>query len=422
MKVSNVTAREILDSRGVPTVEAEITLENGVKALGQVPSGVSTGKYEAVKLQDKDKKRYNGKGVLTAVENIKTHIKKLLVRQEVESQAKIDQLMIKADGTENKKKLGGNAICAVSMAVARAAARAKKIPLFRYFGQLSGNKKFSLPCPQILMLEGGKHGNWATDIQEFMIVPQKNAFESFSEMLRASTEIYHALGKILEKKGYSTGVGFEGAFCPPQLKSNEEAFELIIEAAQKAGYRLPEQVVLAIDAAASEFLKGELYILKSEEDLKLAPHEWTEKIISWIKKYPIAFLEDPLGEEAWSYWTQLNSQVGDDICVIGDDLLTTNASRIKKGIEKKACNGVVIKPNQVGTITETLEAVKLAHFAGFTTIVSHRAGETNDDLLADLAVGVGAPFCKFGAPARGERVAKYNRLLRIEEKLALDKK
>jgi len=401
MKIIDIAAREILDSRGWPAVEAEITLENGIKALGQVPSGVSTGNTEAVELRDKESKRYNGKGVLTAVSNIKGPIKKLLVGQEVEDQEKIDQLMTEADGTENKEKLGGNAICSVSMAAARAGGRAQKISLYKYFGQLIGNSSFSLPCPQILVLEGGKHGNWATDIQEFMIVPQKKAFKNFSEMLRAGVEIYHALGKILKDKGYPTGVGFEGAFCPPQLKSNEEAFKLIIEAAEKAGYRLPEQVVLAIDVAP----------------VKDRKFPGSEEIIEWTKKYPIAFLEDVLDQDAWDEWIKFTAQVSNNICVVGDDLLTTNVSRIKKAIDKKACNGVIIKPNQVGTITETLEAVKLAHSAGFTTIVSHRAGETNDDLLADLAVGTASSFCKFGAPTRGERVAKYNRLLKIEKQL-----
>lgn len=438
MKIVDITAREILDSKDEPTIEVEVTLENGTKALGQVPSGASTGANEAVELRDNDSGRYDGKGVLAAVSNVKGPIKKLLVGQDVKDQEKIDKLMIELDGTENKAKLGANAIIGVSMAVVRAAARAQKIPLYQYFGQLSENHDFFLPQPQILMLEGGKHGNWAIDIQEYMIIPQKEKFESFAETLETGTEIFHTLEKILSEKGYSIGTGYEGAFCPKEIKSNEEGFELVIQAVEKAGYKMPEQIVLGIDAAASEFFENNKYVFKSEKNLSLNPREWTQKIISWTKKYPIWSLEDMHHEEAWDEWVYLTSKLGSHtpealreyphtirygaqhlrgVKLVGDDFLTTNVKRIQKAIKMKACNAVIIKPNQVGTITETLEAIKLAHSAGFTAIVSHRGGETNDDLIADLVVGTTASQCKFGAPIRGERLAKYNRLLRIEEKL-----
>lgn len=417
MKIKDIHAREILDSKAEPTIEVEITLEDGIKALGQVPSGASKGRNEAIELRDEDQSRYQGKGVLKAIANIKGPIKDLLVGRDAYDQKRIDQLMIEADGTENKSKLGANALVAVSMAVCRAAARSQKIPLYQYFGQLVDNSNFVLPQPQILVLEGGKHGNWATDIQEYMVIPKKESFASFKEMLRAGTEIFHTLKRELKNKGYSTGVGLEGAFCPQEIKSNEEALQIIVEAIKKAGYKLPEEIVLAIDAAASEFYREEKYVLGSENNLALAPREWTEKIIAWTKKYFIWSLEDIYDEEDWDEWVYLVSQVGNQTQIVGDDLLVTNVKRIQKAIDLKAVNSVLIKLNQIGTITETLEAIKLSHSAGFTTVVSHRGGETNDDLIADLVVGISSRQSKFGAPSRGERVAKYNRLLRIEEKL-----
>lgn len=422
MKIKDVFAREILDSRDWPTIEAQVTLENGIKALGQVPSGVSTGANEAIELRDGDSSRHQGKGVLKAIENVKTVIKKSLVGQNAYDQEKVDRLMIEFDGTENKSKLGANAILGVSMAVCRAAARSQKMPLYKYFGQLSRNSDFSLPQPQILVLEGGRHGDWATDIQEYMVIPKKEKFESFKERLKAGTEIFQALEKILKDKNYSIGLGCEGGFCPKEIKSNEEAFELIIEAVGKAGYSLADQVVLAIDAAASEFYQDDSYIFKSEGDQKLDSKEWTEKIIEWNGQYPIWSLEDVYDEEDWDQWQYLTSQIGEKLQVIGDDLLTTNVKRIKKAIEKKACNAVIIKINQVGTITETLEAIKVAEQAGFATVISHRAGETNDDMIADLVVGTSSWQCKFGGPTKRERAAKYSRLLRIEEELNKDEK
>ncbi len=417
MKIKQIKGREILDSKGQPTVEAEVILENNIKALGQVPSGASTGTSEVLELRDNDPKRYKGKGVLKAVANINGELNKLLFGKEVEEQEELDRLMIAADGTENKSRLGGNAIVAVSMAICRAAARAERIPLYQYIGRLSENNSFSLPQPMILLLEGGKHGNWATDIQEFMIVPKKDKFGSFSEMLRVGAEAFYALEKILLSKGYSAGVGFEGAYCPKEIKSNEEAFQLMVEAIEKAGYQPAEQVVLATDAAASEFFQDGKYILKSEDGEVLSGNEWTDKIIAWTKKYPIWSLEDMHQEEDWQEWSRLTTLAGNRLQIVGDDLLTTNVERIQKAIDKKAVNSVLIKVNQIGTVTETLEAIKLSDKVGMTTVVSHRGGETNDDFIADLVVGSTAWQCKFGGPDRGERLAKYNRLLRIEEEI-----
>lgn len=417
MKITNVFAREILDSKGVPTVEAEISLEDGTKALGGVPSGASTGESEAVELRDGDKGRYAGKGVLKAVENIKGPINNSLVGQDAYDQKLIDKIMIDLDGTENKAKFGGNAIVGVSMAVCRAAARSQKIPLYEYFGKLTGNTKFEMPQPLILLIEGGKHGNWTSDCQEYFVIPKKEAFPDFKESLRVGVEIFYSLLKILTEKDYSIGVGFEGAFMPKEIKSNEEAFMLLTEATEKAGYKMVDQVVLGIDGAASEFYKDEKYTLKSEGNLVLSKEEWMEKVISWTKKYPIWSLEDMFAEEDWESWVKLTSQVGDKLQIVGDDLLTTNVKRIQKGIDLKAVNSVLIKLNQIGTVSETLDAIALADKAGFSTVISHRGGETNDEMIADLCVGTTSRQSKFGGVVRGERVAKYNRLLRIEEKL-----
>lgn len=409
-KIKKIEAREILDSKGTPTVEAKVELDNGIKAKAAVPSGASTGSAEAVELRDGDKSRYLGKGVLMAVKNINTAINDLLVGQEITDQEKIDQMMIKLDGTEDKSRLGANAIVGVSMAVCRAASVSLKTPLYQYFAQLFGNKKFELPQPQILVLEGGKHGNWSTDCQEFMVLPKKEKFGEFSEMLRAGVEIFSTLGKILDKKGYSIGVGFEGAYMPKEIKGNEEALELIVEAIKEAGFKPGEEVVLGIDGAASEFFEEGKY-------RNLTPRQWTEKIISWTKKYPLWSLEDMHEEESWQDWADLTGQAGDKLQVIGDDLLTTNVEMIQKAIDLKACNSVLIKLNQIGTVTETLAAIKLAKENKMATIVSHRGGETNDDMISDLVVGAGCEQSKFGAPCRGERIAKYNRLLEIEKEL-----
>ena len=439
MKIIDVHAREILDSRGFPAVEAEITLEDGIKALGGVPSGSSTGQSEAVELRDKDNSRYFGKGVLKAMENIKGPIKQAITGQDAYDQRLIDKIMIDLDGTENKSRLGGNAIVGVSMAVCRVAARSQKIPLYEYFGKLSGNTKFIMPQPLVLVLEGGKHGNWSTDCQEYLVVPKKEAFGTFKERIRVGAEIFHALEKILDEKGYATGVGFEGAFMPKEMKSNEEAFQLMIEATEKAGYKIGEQIVLGIDGAASEFfLPADMsakalasaeasakegqdgkYVLKSEGGTVLNREEWMEKVIGWTKKYPLWSMEDMFAEEDWESWTTFTSRLGNQIQIVGDDLLATNVKRIQKAIDLKSVNSVLIKLNQIGTVSETLNAIALADKAGFTTIISHRGGETNDDMIADLCVGSGSWQSKFGGPDRGERVAKYNRLLRIEERLSV---
>jgi len=417
MKIKKIEACEILDSKSHPTVSVQVELEDGTVAISEVPSGASTGAAETLELRDGDPKRYNGKGVLKAVKNVNTKIRGLLIGKDVYNQREIDMMMVDLDGTENKSRLGGNAIVGTSMAVCRSAAKSQKIPLYEYFGQLSGNSKFELTQPQILLLEGGKHGNWSTDCQEYFVIPKREKFPNFAEMLRAGAEIFQALGEILDSKGYATGVGFEGAYMPKEMKSNEEAFELMVQAIEKAGYRLQEEVLLGVDAAASEFYHQGQYVLKSESDLRLISREWTEKIIGWTKKYPIWSMEDMHAEEDWEEWVYFTSQVGDKIQVIGDDLLTTNVKRIKKAIDLKAVNSVIIKPNQIGTVTETLEAIKLADSAGFTTVVSHRGGETNDDMIADLVIGTTSWQSKFGGPDRGERVSKYNRLLWIEREL-----
>ncbi len=414
MKIAHLTAREIIDSNGFPTIEAEVTLEDGTKALGQVPSGASTGVSEAMELRDNDD-RYLGKGVQQACANVHA-LAPVLEEMDAYNQKEIDQALVAADGTENKSHLGSNALLAVSMAVCRSAARSRKIPLYHYFGELSSNSEYVLPEPQILVMEGGKHGEWSTDIQEYMVMPSKYHFASFTERLRVGTEIYHHLRRLLAEKKYSLGVGMEGAFCPRELGSNEEAFSLIIRAIEQAGYTPGEQVGLALDGASSEYFGGGEYILKSEQKT-ISPSVWTAEILTWVNKYPIWSLEDMHQEEEWDAWQELTAQLGGKVQVVGDDLLTTHVARIQKAIAHQSVSAVLIKPNQVGTISETIAAINLAASAGLTNVISHRSGETNDELIADLAVGTPATQCKFGAPVRGERVAKYNRLLRIEEQL-----
>ena len=404
-RIKKIEAREILDSKGKMTVEVKVELENGLTAKAGVPSGASTGKAEAVEIEP-----------ATAVKNVNTEINGLLVGQEVEEQEKIDEMMISLDGTENKGRLGANAIVGVSMAVCRAASVSLNMPLYKYFGKLSGNNNFKMPRPQILVLEGGKHGNWSTDCQEFMVLPRQEKFGNFRETLMAGVEIFKALGKILSQKNYSVGVGFEGAYMPREIKGNEEALELVVAAIKAAGFKPGEEVEIGIDGAASEwFTSAPRGVQGKYRDL--TPQQWLEKIISWTKKYPIWSLEDMFEEEGWQDWTELTKQVGDKLQVTGDDLLTTNITRIKKAIELKACNSVLIKLNQIGTVTETLQAIKLSKDNQMATIVSHRGGETNDDMIADLVVGAGCDQSKFGGPCRGERVAKYNRLLEIEKEL-----
>jgi enolase len=405
MKITNLSARRIFNSKGNPTIEVEVTLENNIKALGQVPSGTSSGSLEAHEID-----------VFQAIENVKQIIKPSLLGQSVYDQKNIDQILIKLDGTENKSKLGANAILGCSMAVCRAAARAAKQPLFQYLGNLINKKKFLLPRPMILMLEGGKHGDWATEIQEFMVMPAKDRFKSFAETLDASRKIFFALEETLKRKQYSLGVGLEGAFAPKELNGNNEAFELILEAIEEAGFEPKKDFVIAIDAAASEFYSQFSYILKSMKKA-MKQDEWFDQVKTWINEYPIWSLEDMFNEDDWDNWTKLNYQFGKNHQIVGDDLTVTNIKLLSKAIEKQAINSIIIKPNQIGTVSETLDTIKLAKQNSITCVVSHRSGETNDNFIADLVVGAGCSQCKFGAITRGERVAKYNRLLKIEEQL-----
>lgn len=408
---------EVLDSKGDPTVEVEVMLEDGTRSYASVPSGASTGASEAVELRDKDPRRFFGKGVLRAVANVNGPLADIVVGLNAFDQAGVDQAMMAADGTEYKSHLGGNAILGVSMAVCRAAALSQKKELYEYIGSLSNNHTFVMPQPMILVLEGGKHGDWATDIQEFMVVPKREAFPSFAECLRAGAEIFHSLGTVLEEKKYSVGVGFEGAYAPQELGSNTEAFELMTEAVRRSGYVLGAQIVFAIDAAASEFYHEGTYVLHSQNDKRLSTMEWQEDLHRWMSTYPLWSVEDPFEQEAWTEWADFHQTMPASLQLVGDDLLTTNPKRIEHAITMHAANSAIIKPNQIGTITETLQAIELCKHAHLATIASHRGGETNDDFIADLAVGVNAGQCKFGGPDRGERLAKYNRLLRIEQQL-----
>jgi len=415
MKITHIRAREILDSRGKPTLEVEAGLADGTLAKAGVPSGASTGTYEAHELRDEDQDRYQGQGVLTAVAHVNETLAEKVLGKDATNQLQIDQTLIEADGTPNKSRYGANALLGISLAVCRAAAQAQHQELYQYLAAMIGAKP-ELPQPMILVLEGGKHGNWATDIQEFMVVPKSTHFECFAEQLRAGTEIFHELEKILIELGYSTGVGFEGAYSPQEISSNEEAFELMARAIDQAGYQLGENVVLAIDAAASEFFKQGDYVLASEKNTHLSADQWTQQLISWSSHYHLWSIEDPFHEDSWEDWVKMmkEAQTIPNLQIVGDDLLTTNPKRIQQAIKNQAVNSVLIKPNQVGTLTETLEAIKMSQQAGLSTIISHRSGETNDDFIADLAVGTGAGQCKFGGPDRGERLAKYNRLAEIE--------
>lgn len=414
MKIKNVIAREILDSRGNPTLETEIFLANGIHASASVPSGASTGKYEALELRDNNLDRYNGLGVLKAIENVNLKIKKILENKDWKNQNEIDDALIKLDGTKNKSNLGANAILSVSMSFCRATSKSKNLELFEHIGQIYDNNKFSIPNPLALLIEGGKHGNWSSDIQEYSILPTR-IFPNFKSKLEAIIKIFNELLALLNEKKYSTGVGFEGAFCPQELKSNEDAFKIILKAIEKASFKPKIDFNLGIDVASSELFKNGNYILKSEKNKKLKPEEWLAKLIEWGNKYPLYLFEDVFGEDEWESWTKLTKIMGDQKIIVGDDLTVTNVKIIAKAISKKAINSVLIKLNQIGTVSETLEAVKIAKKAKLKTIVSHRSAETNDSFIADFAVGVNSDMVKFGAPNRGERIAKYNRLLKIEE-------
>ncbi len=423
MKITEVRAMEILDSRGVPTISTTIKLNDGTIANGEVPSGASTGKTEVLELRDNDPKRYFGKGVLKAVDIVNTEIANAIIGKEFNDQYELDQFLKELDGTEYKTRLGGNSILSVSMAFCNATAESLGIPLYKYFAQLYwgdnwNDNKLQMPMPLILIMEGGKHGNWATDIQEYKLVPLKNAFPDYAEALRAGAEIFKTLHDILVKKGYSATVGFEGAFAPNQIQTNKEAFDLIMQAIEKSGYKPYDQIMLAIDFASSEFYdeKSKLYNLR-RENKQLTADEFIDFQLELYSHYPMYSVEDPLYEESWSDWQKFMKKVGSKYQVIGDDLLTTNIKRIQKAIDLHAVNAVLIKLNQIGTVAETLEAIKLSEKVGYKCVVSHRSGETNESMIADLVVGTYADQTKFGGPDRGERLAKYNRLLKIEKDL-----
>ncbi len=414
MNISSLSAREILDSRGNPTVEATVILSDGSTGTASVPSGASTGSYEAIELRDKRSDRYNGLGVLHAVKNIEGPIADILKGRDAADQRSIDRAMIDLDGTENKAKLGANAILAVSLVVARASAAASKLPLFRYLASLAtvSASDHVLPMPMMNVLNGGAHAGWTTDIQEYMIVP--NGFETMADRVRVGTEIYHALKDVVTAAGYATTVGDEGGFAPA-VPDNEEPFKLIIRAIEKAGYAPGDDVSLAIDAAASEWHKNGQYHLKKGGNMDAG------KLASWYKHllatYPIISIEDPFGEDDWSAWTTFTASEGDGVQIVGDDLYVTNVNRLERGIQSKASTAILIKPNQIGTLTETIEAIELAQKNNLKTIISHRSGETLDDFIADLSVALNAGQIKAGAPAREERVAKYNRLMEIEKEM-----
>ncbi|MBW6432529.1 phosphopyruvate hydratase [Actinoplanes hulinensis] len=406
--IEAIVAREILDSRGNPTVEVEVGLDDGSVGRAAVPSGASTGAFEALELRDGDKGRYLGKGVEKAVNNIEEQIVEELVGYEASDQRLIDQKMIDIDGTDTKSSLGANAILGVSLAVAKAAAASAELPLFRYLG---GPNASLLPVPMMNILNGGAHADSNVDVQEFMIAPI--GAPTFREAVRSGAEVYHALKSVLKKKGLSTGLGDEGGFAP-SLSANVAALELIAEAVQAAGYNLGSDIVLAMDVAATEFHKDGAYVFEGTP-------KSTDEMIAYYAKlaadFPIVSIEDPLGEDDWAGWTALTAELGDKIQIVGDDLFVTNPQRLARGIAEKSANALLVKVNQIGSLTETLDAVDLAHRAGFKTMMSHRSGETEDVTIADLAVAVGSGQIKTGAPARSDRVAKYNQLLRIEEQL-----
>ncbi len=408
--IEEIIAREILDSRGNPTIEVEVQLEGGAIGRAAVPSGASTGAHEAVELRDEDPKRYGGKGVLQAVENVNDIIAGELWGFDALDQVALDKALIELDGTANKGRLGANAILGVSLAAAKAAAEALGLPLYRYIGGVAAR---TLPVPMMNILNGGKHAVDGPDFQEFMAMPV--GAPSFAEALRWGAETYHTLKKVLKKKGYSTSIGDEGGFAP-SLKSNEEAIELIVEAIQQAGYRPGVDIWVALDPAASEVFEEGRYVLK-KEGRTLSGAEMVEFYAAWVEKYPILSIEDGLAEDDWESWVLMCRRLGDRIQIVGDDLLVTNVERLKRGIELRAANSILIKLNQIGTLTETLAAIEMAKRAGWTAVVSHRSGETEDTTIADLVVATNAGQIKTGAPCRSDRVAKFNQLLRIEEEL-----
>jgi len=408
--IEAIQAREILDSRGNPTVEVEVYLEGGDMGRAAVPSGASTGVHEAVELRDKDPKRYGGKGTTKAVKNVNGPLARKLVGMDAREQVAVDMAMIALDGTKNKGKLGANAILGVSLATAKAAAAYCGLPLYRYIG---GTKAHILPVPMCNIINGGSHADNSVDLQEFMVMPW--GAKSFSEGLRMATEIFHALKKVLSAKGYNTAIGDEGGFAP-DLKSNAEACEVILQAIKKAGYRAGKDVFIALDPASSEFYKAGKYDLASEKR-KLTSAKMADFYADWVGKYPICSVEDGMAEDDWKGWRQLTDKIGDKVQLVGDDLFVTNTERLGRGIKEGIANSILIKLNQIGTLTETLAAIDMAHQAGYTAVVSHRSGETEDTTISDVVVATGAGQIKTGSLCRTDRVCKYNQLLRIEEEL-----
>ena len=416
-KINDIYAREILDSRGNPTLEVGVETK-AVAAAAKVPSGASTGAYEALELRDNDKARYGGKGVLKAIDNVNSKIRPALIGMEVEQLSQIDQRMIDLDGTENKARLGANAILGVSLACARAGALCQPKPLYEFIRSAYHLKfsSFKLPIPLTNVVNGGSHADSNLDFQEFWLIPSK--INTIKERIRAIAEVFHSLGEILTKKGFDTDVGNEGGYAP-DFKSVDEVWQLMVEAVQKAGYKLGEQIFLGMDAGASEFFKDGKYQIKMEGK-EYTAGELSGLYQSWIAKYPFLALEDPFDQEDWPAWKEFKTQISkinQDILIIGDDLFTTNVKRLQKGIDENVANAILIKPNQIGTLTETINCIKLAQENNLKIAVSHRSGETEDDFIADLAVAVNAEYIKTGAPSRSERLAKYNRLMEIEEEL-----
>jgi len=410
-QIQEIQAREILDSRGNPTVEAEVTLADGTRGRAAVPSGASTGEHEAVELRDGDKQRYLGRGVLKAVENVNGEIADALANLDAADQRAIDQKMVELDGTETKSRLGANAILAVSMAAARASAAAFGVPLYRYLGGAGAN---ALPTPMMNILNGGAHADNNVDFQEFMVMPV--GAKSFSEALRWGVEVFHTLKAVLKQRGYNTAVGDEGGFAP-SLKSNVEAIEVVLEAITRAGYKPGSEIAIALDPAASEFYQDGKYVFKKSDKSAKSSDDMVRFWAKWVNDYPIVSLEDGLSEEDWDGWQNLTKELGGKIQLVGDDLFVTNVTFLQEGVDKHVANSILIKVNQIGTVSETLDAIDLARRNAYTSVISHRSGETEDTFIADLAVATGAGQIKTGSASRTDRVAKYNQLLRIEEQL-----
>jgi enolase len=413
-QIVDVRAREIIDSRGNPTVEADVILAGGAIGRAAVPSGASTGSREAIELRDGDARRYGGKGVLKAVDNVNRAIRDALVGKDAREQAELDRIMIDLDGTPNKANLGANALLSVSLAAAKASAAALDLPLYRYLNQ--DDKAFTMPVPMMNIINGGAHADNSVDLQEFMIMPV--GAPSISEALRYGAEIFHTLKKVLHGKGMATAVGDEGGFAP-NLPSNESALEVILEAIEKAGYKAGDDVMIALDAASSEFYKDGQYVLGSENK-SLSSAEFTDYLADWVDRYPIISIEDGMAEQDWGGWKLLTEKVGGKIQLVGDDLFVTNTAIFKEGIDKGIANSILIKFNQIGTLTETLEAIRMAHAVGYTAVVSHRSGESEDTTIADLVVAANAGQIKTGSLSRSDRIAKYNQLLRIEDQLGAE--